>query len=304
MATALRFLGLWLLATCSQLLAQEPPAPRADEEPPAKKDEKRDPRVAAIAKAMAEQAAKPVPVAFKIRVQEEHPVEDTKVTAAGELYAIGDQKLRFMLDIRVGRMPGNRTELTINEDGAWVRFPIGGVVKFAPDLWKKIQFMQKRGKGNFGGGGSIAGSQMDILANLEAQGFVLAWRGQKKLGELVVDEIQGTRKAPGAGGSVDDPAGRIDRCLLLIGEKDRIPRHMEWFAGQESLRLIEYYDVEVGKQLDPKLFVFQQGENDLLVDALKHPLLGPSLQDLLREYKELEEQTRKQPPAPPERGEG
>ena len=84
---------------------------------------------------------------------------------------------------------------------------------------------------------------------------------------------------------MEDPEGKIDRVVLLVGEKDKVPRRIEWYAGKERVRLQEYLDVTVGKKIDEKQFVFHLQPGEEVVNALDHPILGPAIKDILNQEK-------------------
>ncbi len=266
------------------LRAQEgkkPPQPQA--QAPEKAGPALDPRVQAISKAMKSLASKPIPVHFKIRMEGQLPLEDQPLVAEGELWAVGDRKIRYVLTLKPGRLPPTHQELVANSEGAWMRFPGGGKVIFFPaDLVARLREIQE--KGGPAMSAPSARNQIDVISGLRDQGFRLEWKGQKKLGKVVVDVIEGTRPAPGkSGASMDDPEGKIDRVVLLVGEKDRITRRIEWFAGGKRVRFQEYLDVTVGKKIPEDIFQFKIREGETVVNALDHPIMGPTIRALLNQ---------------------
>ncbi len=277
--TFLFFLGSSLLLGLLGIPAQEKTPPESKSARKAGPPE--DPQLEAIAKAMKALASKPIPVHFKIRMTARLPMEDQPLVAEGELWAVGDKKLHYLMVLKPGRLAPTKQEVVLNPQGAWMRFAMGKqVVFFPPDLVARLKKIQKEGRVPMAA--PSARNQIDLISALRAQGFHLAWRGQKKLGRVVVDEIQGTRAAPGrSGASMEDPEGKIDRVVLLVGEKDRIPRRIEWFAGKERVRLQEYTDVTVGKKIPEDQFQLKLEPGETVVNALDHPILGPTLKEIL-----------------------
>ncbi len=248
---------------------------------PAKAKAQVDPQIQAIAKAMKALASKEIPVHFKIHMEAELPLEDQPLVADGELWAVGDKKIHYVMDLKPGRLRPTHQEVVVNSKGAWMRFAMGNQVVFFPaDLVARLREIQKRGGPPMAA--PTARNQIDVITGLRSQGFHLKWKGQKKLGKVVVDEIEGTRQAPGRNGAtMDDPEGKIDRVVLLVGEKDRITRRIEWFAGGKRVRFQEYLDVTVGKKIPEERFQFQLQPGETVVNALDHPILGPTIKDLL-----------------------
>ncbi|GEM_PF-3904299 len=280
-------LFLLLFASC---LSFFPGGPRAQEkkkpskpEAPAKAEKPGDPRVQAIAEAMKALASKEIPVHFKIHMKAELPLEDQPLVAEGELWAEGDKKIHYVMVLKPGHLAPTRQELVVNSKGAWMRFAMGNQVVFFPaDLVVRLREIQKNGGGALAA--PTARNQIDIISVLRSHGFHLKWLGQKKVGKVVVDEIEGTRQAPGkSGATMEDPEGKIDRVVLLVGEKDRITRKIEWFAGGKMVRSQEYLDVTVGKKIPEEMFQIQLQPGETVVNALDHPILGPTLKRLLNQ---------------------
>jgi outer membrane lipoprotein-sorting protein len=272
-----------LLVTALFLPAQEPPGggvrrPQEKPEPaPAKEDraegrtgkeEKKeepaskaavDPKVAAIEKAMAKMATGSTPVHFRFQIRRDDPYEDTPQQVEGEFWALGDQKLRLKMTIRLAGMKMEH-EIVVNEEGTWLRMPGEGVIKYSPELMAKLKKLQEKGKGPTPSGS--ARSRLAILGGLRQQGFKLKWEEELTQGTTLVDVLLGEM----------DPKKKedapYDRCRLMIGRKDRIPRQVEFFKDGKPVEKVKYSDIEVGDKIDPQVFLFQAKPGERVVDVL------------------------------------
>ncbi len=246
---------------------------------------KEDPQLKAIENEMAKVAKKGSSIHFKIKITSKMPIGEELFVANGELWAIGDRKMHFILHIKPGRMMEMTNEIVINPKGAWVKIAPGEVLFCPMDLVDKLKKVQNS-RVNVMQMASIM-ENLDILSGLRAQGFELKWRGQKKLGKIVVDEIVGKRVSKRREGS---PFGglesNIDRCVILVGEKDRVPRRIEFYAGEEQIRRLEFSDVNVGGKIPEDVFNYTPSGNERVIPALKHPLWGPALQEALKALEE------------------
>ncbi len=264
------------------LHAQEGKAlPKKEGKPPAGAKAEKDPQLAAIAKAMKALASKAVPIHMKIKMTAQLPFEDQPLVAEGELWAVGDKKLHYVMVIKPGRLRPTAQEIWMNSQGAWMRLPAAGkMVFFSADLVAKLKEAQKSGASPMAA--PSARGQIDVLDGLKKEGFSLKWVGQKKLDGTVVDEILGTRVPPGrSGATMGDPEGKIDKVVLYVGAKDRIPRKIEWFAGKDRVRVQEFSDITVGKKIDDREFQVKLRPGEEVVNALDHPFIGPALKDIL-----------------------
>jgi outer membrane lipoprotein-sorting protein len=276
---------LCLFVAAALLPGQEPPGggvrrPPAEQEPaPSEKGKKEpgtepgaqekggqeaekakvDPKVAAIEQAMAKMAAGSTPVHFTFQIRRDDPYEDTPQRVEGEFWALGDRQLRMKMTIRLAGMKMEH-EIVVNEEGTWLRMPGEGVIKYSPELMAKLKKLQEKGKGASPSGN--ARSRLAILGGLRRQGFRLRWEEELTLGTTLVDVLVGEM----------EPAKReeapYDKCRIMIGRKDRIPRQVIFFRQGEPVEKVKYSDIEVGDKIDPGIFRFQAKPGERVVDVL------------------------------------
>ena len=218
-----------------------------------------DPKVAAIEQAMEKMASSSTPVHLRFQMHRNDPYEDTPQQGEGELWALGDEKMRMKMTIRVAGMKMEQ-EILVNEGGTWLRLPGEGVIKFSPELMAKLKKLQEQG-GMPTPSGS-ARSRIAVLGGLRQQGFRLSWEEELTLGTTLVDVIVGEM----------DPEKKADadydKCRLMIGRKDRIPRQVEFFKEGRPVEKVKYSDIEVGKKIDSQVFGFKAKPGERVVDVL------------------------------------